>query len=381
MGKKKKYNDLEKLRGLVNPTATAVKKSICSVGFILSAIKVLALVLFYYTFSIGLTFYNKAFINHFQIPLSFTLSHLIIKFIMAGMVRWIVECRTKTERVTLSWRPYLLQIAPTGMASGLDIGLSNWSFEFITVSLYTMTKSSAVIFILAFSILFRIEKARWSLSIVVLLVSMGLFMFTYHSTQFNLEGFIMVMSASVLSGLRWGLAQVVLQKQEIGLSNPLDMMYHVQPWMIIVLLPLAAVIEGIPLATTSNFFRFYDYALVSKNLAMVFVGASLAFMLEFSEFLFVGQTSCLTFSISGIFKELCTLYLANKFNGDQMNTINMIGLLVCLSGITLHVILKALHREDAKKNLMNREERMEMIRSEGQDSDEENEVFNAVRDR
>jgi solute carrier family 35 protein C2 len=41
-------------------------------------------------------------------------------------------------------------------------------------------------------------------------------MFTFQSTQFNLEGFLMVLSASVLSGLRWTLAQMVTQKHEIG---------------------------------------------------------------------------------------------------------------------------------------------------------------------
>ena len=51
---------------------------------------------------------------------------------------------------------------------------------------------------------------------VVIFIAVGLFMFTFQSTQFNLEGFIMVMSASVLSGLRWTLAQIVLQKNEIG---------------------------------------------------------------------------------------------------------------------------------------------------------------------
>ena len=50
----------------------------------------------------------------------------------------------------------------------------------------------------------------------MLFISGGLFLFTYHSTQFNLEGFIMVLSASVLSGLRWTLAQIVTQKNEIG---------------------------------------------------------------------------------------------------------------------------------------------------------------------
>ena len=41
-------------------------------------------------------------------------------------------------------------------------------------------------------------------------------MFTFHSTQFNTKGFIMVLSASLLSGLRWTLAQLVTQKNKLG---------------------------------------------------------------------------------------------------------------------------------------------------------------------
>ena len=33
------------------------------------------------------------------------------------------------------------------------------------------------------------------------------------------------------SGLRWTLSQMVMQKSEMGLANPIDMMYHIQPWM------------------------------------------------------------------------------------------------------------------------------------------------------
>lgn len=41
-------------------------------------------------------------------------------------------------------------------------------------------------------------------------------MFTFHSTQFNMKGFVMVLSASLLSGLRWTLAQLVTQKNKLG---------------------------------------------------------------------------------------------------------------------------------------------------------------------
>ena len=42
-------------------------------------------------------------------------------------------------------------------------------------------------------------------------------------------------------------------------------------------------------------------------------------------------------------QELCVLYLAVYINGDKVNFVNGIGLVVCLCGIALHVILKAVY--------------------------------------
>ena len=90
-----------------------------------------------------------------------------------------------------------------------------------------------------------------------------------------------------------------------GLQNPIDMMYHIQPWMIVGLLPLSSYFEGVAIATTENLFCFSDYSILFRNLGLVLLGAVLAFFLEFSEFLLVCQTSSLTLSIAGIFKVGC----------------------------------------------------------------------------
>ena len=50
---------LEDIEDTIKEDAKLVKKSVCSFAFFVSAIKLLALVVFYYIFSIGLTFYNK----------------------------------------------------------------------------------------------------------------------------------------------------------------------------------------------------------------------------------------------------------------------------------------------------------------------------------
>ena len=42
------------------------------------------------------------------------------------------------------------------------------------------------------------------------------------------------------------------------------------------------------------------------------------------------------------FQEICTLTIATEFGGDKLNTLNFIGLVICMSGIGLHVYIKAL---------------------------------------
>lgn len=147
------------------------------------------LVLFYYSFSIGITFYNKWLLKKFHFPLFMTLVHLLIIFVLSALSRTLMTCVNGRTRVILPWSDYLKKVAPTALATALDIGLSNWSFLYITVSLYTMTKSSAVLFILLFSLLFKLEELKPALILVVLLISGGLFMFTFKSTQFDARGF------------------------------------------------------------------------------------------------------------------------------------------------------------------------------------------------
>ncbi|KAG0411561.1 hypothetical protein HPB47_011291, partial [Ixodes persulcatus] len=250
---------------------------------------------------------------------------------------------TGRPRILLTWSVYVKQLAITGVASALDIGFSNWSFEFITVSLYTMTKSTCIIFILGFSLVFGLEKRRCSLVFIVLLIAVGLFMFTYQSTQFNTEGFLLVLSASFLAGLRWTLAQLVMQRKEVGLGNPIDMIFHVQPWMILGLLPLAIAFEGIPIATSEKVFRFHEVEMLVRTGQYVLAGSVLAFFMELSEYLLLTYTSSLTLSIAGIVKEMCTLYLAVNYSGDEISFMNFVGLVICLLGIALHVLVKSLN--------------------------------------
>ena len=92
------------------------------------------------------------------------------------------------------------RVGLVAIVASLDIALSQWSFEYIDVALYTVTKSTSIVFILMWAILLKLEQKHWSLVVIVLMISTGLAMFTYKSTDFVFIGFIMVLSASFLSG-------------------------------------------------------------------------------------------------------------------------------------------------------------------------------------
>lgn len=113
--------------------------------------------------------------------------------------------------------------------------------------------------------------------------------------------------------------------------------------MILGLLPLAVLFEAIPFAQNKVTFGQItsDSKLLWETISFILIGSVLAFFMEFSEFLLLTYTSSLTLSMAGIFKEVFTLYLAVNYNGDQMSLLNFFGLTICLTGIGLHVTLKA----------------------------------------
>jgi len=314
------------------------------------------LILVYYLFSIGLTFYQNHLLKQVKFPLSIVCCHLLIKFLISTFLRLGYRLWWKKYRVLLDCWTWFSTLSLIGISSGLDIGLSNWSQEFVTVSLYTMTKSTAVIFILIFALFFKLEERHWSLFFIVSLISGGLAMFTYKSSQFHLFGFCLVLAASALSGFRWSMAQLILQKSKLGLQNPIDMIYHIQPWMLVGVIPFAIYFEGPSLVKLGSGdlsldeLRFGDWHGSTEDtsyfiLESVLIGSFMAFFMEVTEYLLVTFTSSLSLAVAGIFKEICTMVLAVIFNKDPLSVINFFGLLLCLFGILAHLLFKFLRTD------------------------------------
>ncbi|OMJ16742.1 putative sugar phosphate/phosphate translocator [Smittium culicis] len=87
-----------------------------------------------------------------------------------------------------SKKNYFTKVLPCSIASALDIGLSNLSLKTITLTFYTMCKSSVIIFVLFFAFAFGLERVRFSLILVVLIISFGVLLMVSGEVDFVLVG-------------------------------------------------------------------------------------------------------------------------------------------------------------------------------------------------
>ncbi|KAI6182962.1 TPT domain-containing protein [Aphelenchoides bicaudatus] len=304
-------------------------------------LKLLLMVGLYYPLSVGLTFYQKWFIKNYRLPLLVVSGHYVTKYLLAVAIRWFIEVVTRTRRTRVGMREQIRWLLPVGACASLDIGLSNWALEYVTVSLYTMAKSSSILFIVGFSLLLRLERWRPSLGVAATFIAFGLVLFTWRAEHLDVRGLSLVELAAFCTGIRWTVSQLIMQgdDQPSPLRNPLDMVAHVQPWMFLTILPVVIVVEGQEISVTSvtSFKETYQPMLV---LILVLFGGVLAFLMEMSEYLLLVNTSGITLNILGIIKEVVTLLLAHYLHGDKITLINLMGLVLTLCGMLIHGLNK-----------------------------------------
>ncbi|CAI6334568.1 unnamed protein product [Periconia digitata] len=330
----------------------------------------------WYTFSISISVYNKWMFkeekedgeshNIFPFPLFTTCLHMIVQFSLASLVLYVVpslrprhdslssnEPGTRAETVDYN-KPlmtkwfYFSRLGPCGAATGMDIGLGNTSLKFISLTFFTMCKSSALGFVLIFAFLFRLEKPSWRLVIIIGVMTMGVVMMVAGETAFDARGFILVMASACSSGFRWSLTQILLLRNP-ATANPFSSIFFLAPVMFLSLFVLAVPVEGFP-ALLEGLSKLFDNKGTFLGIGILIFPGVLAFLMTASEFALLKRTSVVTLSICGIFKEVVTITTANLVFHDPLTPINLTGLLVTIISIGAYNYFKIQKMRDDARN-------------------------------
>ncbi|KIW72835.1 hypothetical protein, variant [Phialophora macrospora] len=323
----------------------------------------------WYFFSLAISIYNKMMFSSdhldFHFPLFATSLHMVVQFILASSVLLAFpSLRPSVPRNPDGSQPskplvtplfYFTRLVPTGTTTSLDIGLGNTSLRFITLTFYTMCKSSVLIFVLVFAFLFRLERPSLKLILIILAMTLGVLMMVAGETAFHALGFALAISASFFSGFRWALTQILLLRHP-ATSNPFATMFFIAPIMFVTLFFIACVSETPSAVITGLALLFREHG-VLKALLLLIVPGCIAFCMIASEFTLLQRTSVVTLSICGIFKEVVTISAAGIVFHDELSMVNISGLIVTIISIASYNYLKVVKmREDAREKLKKRDE-------------------------
>ncbi|KAH3663638.1 hypothetical protein OGAPHI_005039 [Ogataea philodendri] len=179
-----------------------LKARVPNIGIVLTAIGS------WFSFSLLISLYNKWMFSdptlNFKFPVLITACHQFVLFWLSCLTLTFwpkfrlnyvdpskASASTSTESLSYFINPkvYVTKILPCALASAGDIGLGNSSLKYITISLYTMLKSSAVlIFTLFWGFVLRLEKVTMKLCLITFIMTGSVMMMVYGQGEPTTEG-------------------------------------------------------------------------------------------------------------------------------------------------------------------------------------------------
>jgi solute carrier family 35 protein C2 len=145
-----------------------------------------------------------------------------------------------------------------------------------------MCKSSSLIFVLLFAFLFKLETFSLRLIGVITLIFCGVLLMVATETHFVLSGFMLVLSASALGGLRWTLTQLLLKSKKLGLDNPAATIYWLAPPMGLTLATISVIVDDWVGVFHSKYFA--DLGTAVNTAILLTLPGVIAFLMVLSEY-------------------------------------------------------------------------------------------------
>ncbi|KAL1925487.1 uncharacterized protein VTP21DRAFT_370 [Calcarisporiella thermophila] len=309
-------------------------------------------VLAWFFFSIMLALFNKNMLdkNHWngQFPLLLASFYSAYHYILSSLLlKLFPQLDTPTANKTRELLPknpklkdgiyYLKNIIPCGLAVAIEICTSNIALSFVPLSFYTLLKYSTPVFIILFAVVFGLERFRLSLVSIIAIISSGVSLFVLDPPKIAHSGFTTIFFASIASGLRWPLTEV-LYRNEKSPNSPIKTIRLLSPIAFFTSIILSFCLENfVGLIHKSPHFASLNRLL--ETFVLVGIGATLAFLVLFTELRLLRAGSNVTLGIPGITKDAVLITISMFLYGDQLNILNFAGFIISAAGVyAYHVI-------------------------------------------
>ena len=310
----------------------------------------------WYACSCTIIFINKFMLTDRDFKFPFTLAAMTNTVVF--LTSWLLTRHPALRPKPIPFHTRVYVVGPIALLTALDIGTANWALVHLSVALHTIVRGTVPAFVLLFSLLFGLSELSWRIGGSILTVCVGIGLAAYGDIDCDAMGLTLALCSCVFSGLRWAMTQILVKappdSEPQGLADdltdrqrpPIASIYHVTPACALISAAAAWLLERRELrallASDGKAIAFVQSELLPFN-AVIGV---LVFVLLFCEFGLVQLTSSLTLSVLGVAKELITILIASSMRGDAITPTNLMGFLLCATGILSYRLGASKTKED-----------------------------------
>ena len=307
---------------------------------ILKFLQILSLTLLWYSISISFTVYNKwlmkSYRGGFDFPITITSVHMFMKFIFSRI--WaLITLYDSYPPPPIKSSIYVNIVIPIGLTTAFDIALSNTSVSLLSISLFTIIKTTVVIWTFVWGCMLTVETYSHSKLSVILLLIIGLSLaVSSNILVVSITGIITALSAASCGGLRWVLVQLLIQQDNIS-NNPCITLYRFSLISLLTIIPLVIIFD---IKTLINSIFFQNLTIFMELFQFCVLGGLIGCALIVVEIYLLNLTSSLTLSILGELKEIIQIIFTIITFHDSYNILTIIGTIITLLSAELYRQIK-----------------------------------------
>lgn len=281
----------------------------------------------WYSISLSFTVYNKwvlkAFLGGFDYPMTNTTFHMIVKFIFAQLYIYFFKPEALEP---LPWNLFLSVVVPIGYSTVFDIALSNESLSLLSISMYTISKTTVIGWTFMWSCIFGLESFSFTKLCSICIIMLGLSVSVISSANYSVLGVVFCLGAALLGGLRWVLVQK-LSDIDPQSKHPIISMYRFSGVTVLAIAPFAIFFEFESIAK-SKFFRD-DVDMIEAS-SLMLTGGAISCALIIVELYLITLTSSLTLSVLGELKEALQIAFGMLIFHDHLSGQSLLGVFIIL---------------------------------------------------
>ncbi|KAF7553034.1 hypothetical protein G7Z17_g3909 [Cylindrodendrum hubeiense] len=262
----------------------------------------------------------------FDFPLFLTTWHMVFATITTQIMARFTKTLDSRHKVPMSASIYGRSIVPIGILFSFSLICGNMAYLYLSVSFIQMLKATNAVATLLATWAFRIAPPNFRVLGNVSVIVVGIIIASFGEIKFDLTGFIYQVCGILFEALRLVMVQRLLSSAEFKM-DPLVSLYYYAPACAVTNGLFTLFIE-IPRITMGDIHSLGIYTLIAN--------AIVAFLLNVSVVLLIGQTSAVVLTMSGVLKDILLVVASMVIFRDPVTGQQFFGYSIALVGLVYY---------------------------------------------